>query len=363
MRIAASAVELTATSVAFTSVRRQETLKTWVGEEPPHRPAAAPARPALAALLGPPPELGVKAPAAPAEPPTPGAEGEDEGERGRGTPKDELDLAILERMFRSGRRLSKAAHEIRKAYQDPRPGEEAARLAEAARAARAEPPAAPPREGWGLRYDLSEQTLRHEAATFAAAARVTTADGRTIEVQAALAMERTELTSREVHLRAGDAAKVDPLALNLAGGAATLGGATSFDLDADGAPEQVAALGPGSAWLALDRNANGVVDSGAELFGPSTGSGFGELAALDGDGNGWVDEGDAAFAALRLWSPAGGTLTSLQAAGVGAIYTGAAATPFDLRDGGAVVGGVAETGLFLREDGSAGTVQHVDLVA
>jgi hypothetical protein len=113
----------------------------------------------------------------------------------------------------------------------------------------------------------------------------------------------------------------------------------------------------------MDRNGNGAVDSGLELFGPATGSGFGELAALDGDGNGWVDEGDAAFRALALWSPSAGTLSPLSAAGVGAIYAGSAATPFEVRAGGAAVAAVAETGLFLREDGRAGTVQHVDLVA
>ena len=49
--------------------------------------------------------------------------------------------------------------------------------------------------------------------------------------------------------------------------------------------------GPGAAHLARDRNGNGVVDSGAERSGPSRGPGFGELAALDGDRSGWVDEG------------------------------------------------------------------------
>lgn len=58
-----------------------------------------------------------------------------------------------------------------------------------------------------------------------------------------------------------------------------------------------------------------------------------------------------------------GTLGTLRAAGVGAIYTRAAPTPFEVRDaGGAPQASVAETGLFLREDGTAGTMQHVDLV-
>ena len=150
--------------------------------------------------------------------------------------------------------------------------------------------------------------------------------------------------------------------LNLAGGAAALAGRATFDLDADGAAESTAGLASGSAWLAMDRNGDGAIGSGAELFGPTTGSGFGELAALDQDGNGWVDEGDAAFSSLRLWRP-DGFLATLRGAGVGALSTRAVATPYALTAGGAVAGRIAETGLFLREDGSAGTVQHVDLVA
>ncbi len=374
MRIMSSTVQLGASSTALTSVSRQEALEVWVGQEEPQgrgAPAATPARPTLAAPVGPPPAAGPKAPALPATPADPQGQGDQapraaEAEGGASqalTQKDELDLAILLKMFRLRRGLTRSAQEVRKAYDDPRPGEDAARLVAADRAAMQAPAEVPPREGWGLRYDLKETSLHYESTSFAASAAVTTADGRTFQVQAALAMERVEATSREVHVQAGDAAKVDPLVLNLSGGPATLAGAASFDLDADGAKERVATLGAGSAYLALDRNANGAIDSGAELFGPTTGSGFGELAALDGDGNGWIDEGDAAYARLRLWSPAGGALTSLQAAGVGAIFTGAAATPFDLKDGGAVVGSVAETGLFLREDGTAGTVQHVDLVA
>lgn len=73
------------------------------------------------------------------------------------------------------------------------------------------------------------------------------------------------------------------------------------------------------AWLALDRNGNGRIDGGSELFGnftpqppPPPGqqrNGFLALAAFDaaqaaGNGNGRVDSGDAVFAALRLWRDA-----------------------------------------------------------
>ncbi|APR74907.1 hemolysin-type calcium binding protein [Minicystis rosea] len=63
-------------------------------------------------------------------------------------------------------------------------------------------------------------------------------------------------------------------------------------------------------WLALDRNGNGAIDDGGELFGSATklGSGarapngFAALAELDSDGDGRITPADAAWASLRLWS-------------------------------------------------------------
>jgi hypothetical protein len=50
-------------------------------------------------------------------------------------------------------------------------------------------------------------------------------------------------------------------------------------------------VSPRSGLLVIDKNLDGKVNDGSELFGPSTGDGFEKLARYDEDRNGWIDEG------------------------------------------------------------------------
>lgn len=77
-----------------------------------------------------------------------------------------------------------------------------------------------------------------------------------------------------------------------------------FDIDADGVAERVSWTAPGSdlAFLALDRNQNGRIDGGAELFGDAAAAnGWEALGVLDANGDGVINANDAAWSALLLW--------------------------------------------------------------
>lgn len=217
----------------------------------------------------------------------------------------------------------------------------------------------------GFEYDFSASYRESERTRFSAAGVVRTADGAEIRFELGFSMARSYSESVTVGVRAGDQRLKDPLVLDFGGPAAALSDVRfAFDLDGDGTQERLPMIG-GSGFLAFDRNGNGRIDDGRELFGPASGDGFAELAQLDGDGNGWIDEADAAWSGLRVWKPdaAGqGVMQSLTEAGVGALYTARVATPFSLKDAANDTQGLLRaSSVYLREDGGSGTVSQVDL--
>lgn len=220
--------------------------------------------------------------------------------------------------------------------------------------------------GFGLIYDSYESQYEHESMTFSASGYIFTQDGRKIDFAVDLSMTREFYSEQHVQLREGDALK-DPLSVNFADSAAELTQKKfAFDVDADGNNEQISFVKPGSGFLALDRNGDGKINDGRELFGAVTDDGFAELASLDADSNHFIDENDPIYDRLRIWQKdADGRdhLLVLGQAGIGAIFLGHAASPFDLKDQeNNLIGRVRSSGVFIRENGSAGTIQQVDLV-
>ncbi|MDP3521545.1 MAG: hypothetical protein Q8S02_13075 [Hydrogenophaga sp.] len=227
-------------------------------------------------------------------------------------------------------------------------------------------PAAEQRVGWGLSYERSETRYEAQHTQVQVEGVVKTSDGREIAFALLLDMRREYLQTSSVSLRAGDALLKDPLVIHFDGPAGELSDLRfDFDLDADGQLDNIGFVGAGSGFLVLDKNGNGAVDNGRELFGALSGDGFADLAALDEDGNGWIDENDSAFDQLQVWqkdAQGQNRLRSLREVHVGALYLGRVASPFSVRDTqNQTLAEVRSTGVYLREDGGAGALQQIDL--
>ena len=193
-----------------------------------------------------------------------------------------------------------------------------------------------------------------------------TADGREIGFNVELEMSRSFMAVNESYVQSIEILR-DPLVINLGSEVASLSDQKFyFDIDADGKMDEISYLEGNSGFLALDKNNDGEINDGSELFGTKSGDGFKDLAMYDEDGNGWIDEADSVFDNLKIWtknSDGTDSLIAIGKAGVGAIYLGSATTQFSINslDDNSTNGVIQKTGVFLKENGSVGTIQHIDL--
>lgn len=205
-----------------------------------------------------------------------------------------------------------------------------------------------------------------EHTTFSSTGMVKTSDGREISFGVSIEMSRA-FCARYDSLVQEEVIFTDPLIINADSSFAKVEDKKFlFDLNCDGTEEEVSFAGEGSGFLALDKNGDGKINDGSELFGTKSGNGFKDLAMYDTDRNGWIDENDDVFADLRVWTKGEGgedKLISLLESDVGAIYLGYADTEFTLNnnENSGVNGVVRSTGVFLKESGGVGTISHVDL--
>ncbi len=209
-------------------------------------------------------------------------------------------------------------------------------------------------------HTVSEQTA------FSAQGIARTEDGRELNFGVNVTMSRQFSEAVGVmHIR--PAQLIDPLVINVGNGITGISDQTfTFDLDADGTEDEIKSLAPGSGFLAYDKNGDGIINDGNELFGTRSGDGFAELSGYNLDGNDWIDENDEIYEKLRVWcrdEEGRETLMTLKEADVGAIYLGQAKTEFTSQGSDFLVNAqFRASGVFLREStGQAGTVQQIDL--
>ena len=227
-----------------------------------------------------------------------------------------------------------------------------------------------------LNYVGESWSIEQEDTSFSTVGTVRTKDGREINFNVNVNMSRRCEEYYREELNVAQFALYAPLVINLDTDATELTDQTFyFDLDADGEEEEISML-KGSGYLALDKNEDGIINDGSELFGTGNGDGFADLARYDEDGNGWIDENDSIWSKLKIWckdEKGNDVLYKLSDKGVGAICLQNVSTDFTLQgdrtaqdgatEANATNGAIRKTGIFLYENGNVGTVQHVDMAA
>lgn len=218
-------------------------------------------------------------------------------------------------------------------------------------------------QGWGMSYSSSQSHYEYEQSSFSASGAVKTADGKEINFSLDLTMSREYFSEERFEITAGEPL-IDPLVINYSGMAAELSDMKfEFDLTANGQKEEISYLKPGVGFLVFDKNEDGIINDGSEMFGPSTGNGFRELASYDDDKNNWIDENDSIYEKLALWHKESNvdSLVNLRDSNVGAIYLGNVDSQFDLKGGTNELNGrIQRSGVYLSEEGLAGAVQQLD---
>lgn len=139
----------------------------------------------------------------------------------------------------------------------------------------------------------------------------------------------------------------------------------NFDLDGDGIEEEISQF-ENTGFLVLDRNGDGIVNNGLELFGARTGNGFLELSQYDEDHNGWIDENDSVFQDLKIWTQFSNNksiVKPLSDYNIGAIYTKFILSPFDIKDiNNQNIAKLQSTSVYLNNDGQVKTAHQIDMI-
>lgn len=174
------------------------------------------------------------------------------------------------------------------------------------------------------RYQMEE----HSRMDFSAEGSVRLEDGTLRTFSLSIRWEQHFSESLSLRMQDGKV-MTDPLVISFDGAQPLSSNAFAFNLSGKEG-ESLPYLSGNAGYLARDLDSDGAITSGRELFGPQSGKGFMELSALDGDKNGWIDSGDAAYKQLRVWivTEQSDTLLTLEQAGIGAISLQTAALDY-----------------------------------
>jgi len=214
------------------------------------------------------------------------------------------------------------------------------------------------------RVEVSSRTIESQGLNFLVDAKVI-ADGKEINISMDLSLSRSFIQTSQISVELVSKSLKDPLVISLDGHMPSLSSKKfSFDIDSDGRSDQISLLKNGSAFLALDKNNNGIIDDGSELFGTKSGDGFADLSKYDDDNNGWIDANDKIFDKLRVWvkTDTKDELLALGEVGIGAIFLGNSETPFSIKsNSNELLGEMKKSGIVLFESKKAGIISHIDM--
>jgi len=160
----------------------------------------------------------------------------------------------------------------------------------------------------------------------------------------------------------GQGQQADPIMFDLDGDGFETTGAgngADFDINGDGNVDKTSFANGDDAFLAFDKNGNGKIDGGQELFGDQNGAknGIEELKKYDSNNDNYIDEKDPIFNDLMLLKSGSNELTSLKNAGISAIKLNLI-NYYQKMNNNDFVNGAIE---FIRNDGSRGLAGDVML--
>jgi hypothetical protein len=222
---------------------------------------------------------------------------------------------------------------------------------------------------WGARISVSESYYEKQTIDFKSSAYIKTNKGE-FAIELSISLTQEFYIQNSMSLTFGNASLIDPLVIHYGDDTNGLDNISSlkflFDLNNDGTLDNIPLLKKGAGFLALDKNENGKIDNGSELFGPQTSKGFEELKLYDEDKNNWIDENDSIFKSLKIWQKdetGNDNLIALSQAGIGAIYLANVTSGFSYKSSVEQTNAVlANNSIYLKESGKAGMVSEVHMV-